>query len=204
MSTETTRQIIADYDAAGIYIYQAFKPEIADAALQHGKFGKGFSLDRMTWIKPSFGWMLYRSDYATAHRQERILKVKLTHEGFLTILANSIPTSHEPDLFSDANQWRKALAHSEARYQWDPDRDLWRHKLERRALQVGISGSLVENYVEKWTLEIQDLTELAHAVHKAVKEGQESIPLSFEEKIYAVPPEIARTLSMSFSNPSES
>ncbi|HBB34945.1 MAG TPA: hypothetical protein DDZ80_20145 [Cyanobacteria bacterium UBA8803] len=30
-----------------------------------GNFGKGFSLHRMTWIKPSLGWMLYRSGYAT-------------------------------------------------------------------------------------------------------------------------------------------
>ena len=59
------RKIFANYDEEGIYVYQAFKPTIVAAALKHGTFDKGFSLDRMTWIKPSFGWMLYRSGYAT-------------------------------------------------------------------------------------------------------------------------------------------
>jgi hypothetical protein len=49
----------------------------------------------MTWIKPSFGWMLYRSGYATKHRQESILKIKLTHQGFQEILFQAIPTSFD-------------------------------------------------------------------------------------------------------------
>ena len=80
------RQIHAEFDEDGVIVYQAFKSSIADEALRLGTFGKGFNLERMTWIKPSFGWMLYRSLYGTKHRQERILKIKLSHAGFLTIL----------------------------------------------------------------------------------------------------------------------
>jgi len=50
-----SRQIFANYDFDGIYVYQAFKPSIVEAALEKGTFGKGFGLDRMTWIKPSTG-----------------------------------------------------------------------------------------------------------------------------------------------------
>lgn len=82
-------QVLAEYDDDGIYIYQAFKDNIVDAALKKGTFGEGFSLDRMTWIKPSFGWMLYRSGYATKKRQTRIVKVKMTHEGFQEILSGT-------------------------------------------------------------------------------------------------------------------
>ena len=71
---EQSRSILADYDEDGIFVYQAFKPNIVEEALRQGTFGKGFNLDRMTWIKPSFGWMLYRSDYATARLQEGIVK----------------------------------------------------------------------------------------------------------------------------------
>jgi hypothetical protein len=44
------RQIFATFDEEGIFVYQAFKPSIADEALRKGTFGKGFSLERMTWI----------------------------------------------------------------------------------------------------------------------------------------------------------
>ena len=70
------RRIFASYDDEGIYVYQAFTPTTVASALKRGTFDRGFSLDRMTWIKPSFGWMLYRSGYASKHRQEAILKIR--------------------------------------------------------------------------------------------------------------------------------
>ena len=42
--------------------------------------GPDFNPTRMTWIKPSFAWVLYRSGYGRKHNQTRILKVKLAHE----------------------------------------------------------------------------------------------------------------------------
>ncbi|MCU0544743.1 MAG: DUF4291 domain-containing protein [Oscillatoriaceae cyanobacterium Prado104] len=55
------RKIFAAFDSEGIFVYQAFKAAIADEAVRKQTFGKGFNLERMTWIKPSLGWMLYRS-----------------------------------------------------------------------------------------------------------------------------------------------
>jgi hypothetical protein len=81
-----TRQILAGYDERGIHVYQAFNSAIVEAALACGTFADGFSFERMTWIKPSFGWMLYRSGYAMKERQERIVRVQLSHEGFRAIL----------------------------------------------------------------------------------------------------------------------
>ncbi len=45
--------IFADFDKEGIFVYQAFKPKIVKVAVKMGTFGKGFGLDRITWIKPS-------------------------------------------------------------------------------------------------------------------------------------------------------
>lgn len=117
-----TRQIYAAYDEQGIFVYQAFKPSIAESALAKGTFDKGFTLDRMTWIKPSFGWMLHRSGDATKNRQEAILKIKISHGGFLHILNHSVETSHNPKIYADNIEWKKALDSSEVRHQWDPDR----------------------------------------------------------------------------------
>lgn len=190
------RQIIAAFDHEGIFVYQAFKPSIADEAVRRGTFGKGFNLERMTWIKPSFGWMLYRSEYATKHRQERILKIKLSHEGFQTILSKGVPTSFEPNLFTSEEEWRRTLEHSEVRYQWDPDRDLWLRRLERRAIQLGIRGSVVQEYVNTWILRIEDVTELAHAIKVAVERGQNEISTPYEEHTYEASPEIQKNLGM--------
>lgn len=110
------RKIFADYDEQGVWVYQAFKPSIVEAALELGTFGRGFGLDRMTWIKPSFGWMLYRSGYASKHRQEAILKIKITHDGFKDILRQSVETSFNPAVYESEYVWRAALAKSEVRH----------------------------------------------------------------------------------------
>jgi hypothetical protein len=190
------RQIIAAFDDNGIFVYQAFKPSIAHEAIRQGTFGKGFNLNRMTWIKPSFGWMLYRSFYASKHRQECILKIKLTHEGFQTILSKGIPTSYDSSIFSSERGWYLALQHSEVRYQWDPDRDLYLRRLDRRAIQVGIRGSMVRKYVSTWIIGIEDATELAHAIKAAVEKGSGQIPSTPKERVYEVGPDIQWTLGM--------
>ena len=69
------RQIRAVYTAETITVYQAYPPEIAEAALAAGRFVPPFKRDRMTWIKPSFLWMMYRCGWATKPGQERVLAV---------------------------------------------------------------------------------------------------------------------------------
>lgn len=59
MKKEEEKNIYAVFDDKTIRVYQAYNNEIADEALKLGKFGSKFSLTRMTWIKPSFLWMMY-------------------------------------------------------------------------------------------------------------------------------------------------
>ncbi len=56
----TGRHILATYNEDTIVVYQAYRHEIADYALAHGRFGGPFSFSRMSWIKPNFLWMMYR------------------------------------------------------------------------------------------------------------------------------------------------
>ncbi|MGH7454484.1 MAG: DUF4291 domain-containing protein, partial [bacterium] len=190
------REIRAAFDEKGIFVYQAFKPGLAEEALKKGSFGEEFKLSRMTWIKPSFGWMLHRSYYATKHDQERILKIKLKHEGFLAFLSKAIPAMFDPNLFKSTEEWRAALRHSEVRYQWDPDRDPRLRLLNHRALQIGIRGSMVREYISNWIIKIEDATELAHAIKAAVEQGIEKMPLIPEEYLYEVSREIQWKLGM--------
>lgn len=83
------------WDEQGVYFYQAYKPEIADWALQHGHFGgSAWKPVRMTWIKPSFAWMLYRAGYGRKVGQERVLRIKLSHATVAEILRNCSLTTH--------------------------------------------------------------------------------------------------------------
>ncbi|WP_454855208.1 DUF4291 family protein [Promicromonospora soli] len=68
------RQVRAVYDADTITVYQAYPPEIADAAVRAGRFVPPFKRERMTWVKPSFCWMMYRCGWATKPGQERVLE----------------------------------------------------------------------------------------------------------------------------------
>ena len=90
--SETNVQVIeAEYDDEGVYFYQAFNDEIADWTLEHQVLGGPFyNPTRMTWIKPSFAWVLYRSGYARKHNQTRILKIKLSHESASGIYINKV------------------------------------------------------------------------------------------------------------------
>jgi hypothetical protein len=187
------RAVIADHDDEGVHVYQAFKPGIVEEAVRRGTFGKGFNLDRLTWIKPSFGWMLHRSAYATAHRQERIARIKLPHDAFLAILRQAVPTAHDPRLFPAKGAWRAALERTEVRYQWDPDRDWCLGKLPRRAIQLGLRGAVVRRYVTA-ILRVEDATPLARACAAAAA-ARRSIPPSYPaEREYPVPDDVRRVL----------
>jgi Domain of unknown function (DUF4291) len=193
--SQPERAIIAEYDAEGLFVYQAFKSSIVEEALRQGTFGKGFNLERMTWIKPSFGWMLYRSEYATAHRQERILKIKLPHQEFLTVLRQAVHTAYDRRLHATEAEWREALKKTEVRYQWDPDRDWRLRNLSRRAIQLGLEGALVRQYVGSIAA-LEDVTALAHACRRAAAEGAESPPSYPVEREYPVPEDVRRVLGM--------
>ncbi|RSZ40079.1 DUF4291 domain-containing protein [Variovorax beijingensis] len=162
------QQIRATYDASTIRVYQAFSDEIADSALAHGTFvSPPFKMERMTWIKPSFLWMMYRSGWGLKDEdQKRILAIDITREGFEWALSNSC-LSH-PDRFMSKEEWVKLKSNSPVRIQWDPERDVLLQPLEHRAIQIGLNKDAVELYVRQWIRKITDATALAHRVHSLV------------------------------------
>lgn len=67
------KKINAIYNDKTIRVYQAFNEQIATEAVKLGTFGESFRRGRMTWIKPSFLWIMYRSGWAEKENQEHIL-----------------------------------------------------------------------------------------------------------------------------------
>lgn len=75
------KYILAHFDNEHIVVYQAYNREIGEFAAENGYFlgAEGFKLERMTWIKPSFLWMMdlllpWQRVYTVydAHTAERI------------------------------------------------------------------------------------------------------------------------------------
>lgn len=171
ISTDDSRRVLADFDDEGVWVYQAFRPSTVAAAVAKGTFGQGFGLDRMTWIKPSLGWMLHRSNYASAKRQEAIARIKVRRSGFDEILRAGVLTSFDPTIHESQDQWARALRATEVHVQWDPDRDLEGRPLARRAIQLGLQGSMVRRYVGEWIISIVDFTPVAKAIQRALQTG---------------------------------
>ncbi|WP_232822899.1 DUF4291 domain-containing protein [Glycomyces dulcitolivorans] len=163
------RQIRAAYDDKTITVYQAYDPHIADPALAAQTFVSPFKRDRMTWIKPSFLWMMYRCGWATKPGQARVLAVSITREGFEWALANSCGSTPAQDETHDA--WKQRLADSLVRVQWDPERSLRLGRLDHRSIQIGLSGDAVHRYVKEWITGIADVTPLAHQIAERIEAG---------------------------------
>jgi hypothetical protein len=192
---DDSRQVLADYDDDGVWVYQAFRPSIVAVAVAKGTFGQGFGLERMTWIKPSFGWMLHRSNYASAKRQEAIARVKVRRSGFDEMLRSGVLTSFEPTAHESQDQWARALRATEVHTQWDPDRDLEGRPLSRRAIQLGLRGSMVARYVDNWIIRVDDVTPLAKAIQHAIHTGVR-LPDAPVESVYPVDDETRRRLAI--------
>ncbi|MEV7199257.1 DUF4291 domain-containing protein [Streptomyces griseoluteus] len=167
------RQIRAAFDGGVITVYQAYGERIAVPALRAGTFVDPFKMTRMTWIKPSFLWMMYRCGWAAKPDQERVLALDITREGFEWALANACPSHFDRARFATEADWREALRVSPVRVQWDPERDLRFNPLSHRAIQIGLSGDAVARYVGDWIVSVKDVTPLARKVHAAVRSGND-------------------------------
>lgn len=153
------RHILAHFDDRTVIVYQAFRPSIAAHALRHGAFGgPDYSFARMSWIKPNFAWMMYRSDWGRAEGQEVTLALRLRRSFFERLLAEAVPSTHWPALHASRDEWQAAVRGSEVRLQWDPDHDPLGNPLERRALQLGVRGGALRDLAGKELLEVLDMS----------------------------------------------
>jgi len=151
-------KINAVFDDHSIRVYQAYKDAIADEAIRIGTFGNLFKLDRMTWIKPSFLWMMYRSGWGEKEGQNRILAIDIKRTGFDIIVKNAILTSFSQTNHNTYEQWKNIIKKSEIRCQWDPERDVYGNPQKQKTIQLGIKGSILNNYVFEWIINIADIT----------------------------------------------
>ncbi|MFI0940922.1 DUF4291 domain-containing protein [Streptomyces sp. NPDC021020] len=169
---EPTHRVRALATDSTVTVYQAYRPGIGLAAVREGRFPAEWKRDRMTWIKPSFLWMMYRCGWGTKEGQETVLAVEITREGFAWALAHACLSHYEPGLHADRASWKREVKRSPARVQWDPERDLHLRPLPYRSLQLGLSGEAVRRYADEWTVAVTDATPLARTIHAHVRAGE--------------------------------
>lgn len=181
---QSGRHILAHFDEESIIVYQAYGPSIGRFAVANQFFGGDFSYSRMSWIKPNFLWMMYRSQWGQAENQEMVLAVRLKRRFFDSLLALAVPSSFDADAYGDREEWAKAVARSEVRLQWDPDHLPSGEKCERRAIQLGLRGAALEAYGEREILEIIDMSEFVAHQRPEVREWKNGKLLTPLETVY--------------------
>ncbi|WP_035795389.1 DUF4291 domain-containing protein [Kitasatospora mediocidica] len=182
------REIRADYDAAGIVLYQAYAPAIAGPAVAANRFVAPFSRGRMTWIKPSFRWLMHRSNWGQKPGQTCVLAVRISRAGWEQALARAVPTTADP----------AAVERAAVHVQWDPERSLSGAALNHYSIQVGVGRGLIDAFADEWTISITDLTPRVRRIAELVRSGRASqaARLLPPERPYPLNPSLARELAI--------
>jgi hypothetical protein len=168
------RQVRAAFDARTVTVYQAYSSAIAERAIAAGRFVPPFKIDRMTWIKPSFLWMMYRSGWATKPDQERVLAISIARDGFEWALAHASLSHYDPALYANHEEWAARKDSTPVRVQWDPERSPLLEPLGHRAIQIGLSGEAARRYVNDWTVSITDVTRFASEIRGLAAAGDQA------------------------------
>ncbi|MFZ4931686.1 DUF4291 domain-containing protein [Chryseobacterium sp. Mn2064] len=160
--------IMAQYDNEKIVVYQSYKKQIGEFAVKHQFFGGGFSLERMTWIKPNFLWMMFRNGWGTKEAQECVLAIHIKMDAFKNYLENSVYSSYTYKLGITREEWQDQIQESSVRLQWDPDHDPFGNKIERRAIQIGLRGEFTKRFAKEDILLIEDISDFVKEQHQFV------------------------------------
>lgn len=188
--------ILANYDESSIIVYQAFNERAAKQIVlnqnyhSEGCAASGVSMNRMTWIKPNFLWMMYRSGWSTKEGQERVLAIRITRSGFEEILSKAA--------ISRKTEEREPTKSDLVRLQWDPDREPNGDKVDsgRRAIQLGLRGEAFMKFSREFILKIDDITDFVTEMREHIDNGEMlMLPI---ERVYTVEdPHISQNILLS-------
>jgi hypothetical protein len=160
--------LMAQYDGEKIIMYQSYRKEIGEFAVRNQYFGGPFSLERMTWIKPNFLWMMYRNGWGTKEGQEYVLAIHLKMDAFRKYLEKAVYSSYNDRFGISMEEWQNEVKASSARLQWDPDHDPFGAKQERRAIQIGLRNDLIRSFAKEDLILIENISEFVKEQHQFV------------------------------------
>ncbi|MDR3024066.1 DUF4291 domain-containing protein [Chryseobacterium sp.] len=187
---EQGHHIMAQYDDEKIIVYQSYRKEIGEFAVKNQFFGGAFSLERMTWVKPNFLWMMYRNGWGRKEDQEYVLAIHLKKEAFRKYLENAVYSSYNKKLGISREEWQEHVKASSVRLQWDPDHDPFGNKLERRAIQIGLRNEFTRSFAKDDIILIENISDFVKEQYQFVLNDDlhnliipEEKPLLFDDEI---------------------
>lgn len=194
-------EVRANYDHETIVMYQAYSDLIADSALKNQKFVAPFSFNRMTWIKPSFFWLMHRSNWGQKPNQQRILAVHVKRSGWEKAISLGVLTSPENNIHGSGIKWEEKFKKAKVHVQWDTERSQKGAALMYFSIQVGLSRHIINEYVEDWIVKIEDMTPLVRKLDKLRKEGSKNFSKHLpSERKYPVSEELGAHLMIKGSD----
>lgn len=195
---QSGRHIVGQTTKGNIIVYQAFNPNIAKWAVAHQKFGGShYKFTRMSWIKPNFLWMMYRAGWAMKEHEQHILAIEISKNNFETLLTEGVHSSYIEKIYSTPENWKSEMGKAQVRIQWDPDHHPNGEKLERRAIQIGIKGELLQKFATEWIISIEDITAFVREQKRRIDGGLwNELEVIKEEKITIHNPEIILKLEL--------
>ena len=180
------KEIRAVYTDNTIRVYQAYNKTIANEAVEKGTFGGSFKRDRMTWIKTSFLWMMYRCGWATKDNQERVLAIDMQRAAFDYLVNNAVMSTYQEEIYGSYEEWKTLIRNSDIRAQWDPERDIHGNPLQYRSLQLGLRGEIVSKYVDDWIVNITDITYYVLELKRMICEKKDILAFLPDERVYQI------------------
>lgn len=192
------KHILAQHDEESVIVYQAYRPAIGQFAARHGYFGGEFSLSRMSWIKPGFLWMMFRSGWSQKAGQEIVLAIRLKRNAFDNILSQAVHSVFVKEIYGMIDMWQQQIKNTSVVLQWDPDHDPSGEKVERRVIQLGLRGNVLKQYAHDDILEIEDISSFVQQQYRYVKQQAYQELVIPRETVYPIEdPQLAMKLRIS-------
>ncbi|OAI54687.1 hypothetical protein AYO47_09890 [Planctomyces sp. SCGC AG-212-M04] len=190
------REIRASFDRETIVVYQAYAQSIARPALEQQRFVAPFSFQRMTWIKPSFLWLMHRSNWGQKKDQEQTLAIHIARSGWDKALALGVLTHCEQSIYSTPSEWECQFRDAPIHIQWDTERSLRGAALNYFSIQVGISRHLIREYNDQWIVRIEDLTPTVSRIRELLRGGRidNAKRLLPPERVYPLDPQVGKRI----------
>lgn len=101
-------------------------------------------------------------------------------------------------MYSDEAAWKRAVAQSSVRLQWDPDHTPDGGALERRAIQLGLRGDVLTQYARAWIVDIEDISDFVAELRPMAQMGDHARLMTPREEVYPISdPGIATRIGVS-------
>ena len=129
--------------------------------------------------------MMYRSNWGTKKNQECILALDIYQTKFHELLEKAVLTSPDSPDYTGL-EWEKAFDETTVYCQWDPDRNVNGNVINRAAIQIGLKGNTLRDFLDKGIYRIEDLTPLVRKWNDQRKNGKLNSKTLPVEKIYSI------------------